>query len=163
MLNRRRFMIALTLPLAGCSYRPLYGRGGRTDVSANLASIAIEEQNTRAGQLLRNELLSTMSPPGADAPQQYRLKLVVTDAASYVSRLPDQPVDRWRYRITSSYELKDTKTGKIVTQGSSQSAVSFDVVREPVSDRQARDAAMRRAAIDLGQDIRLRLSAFLAR
>jgi LPS-assembly lipoprotein len=165
MPDRRTILLSLTLPFAsGCGYRPLYSKvDGGPDVAAALANISVQEQKTRPGQLLRNELLSSMSPAGTGGTNQYLLRIAVIENASFVSRLPDQPVDRWRYRLDTTYELVDVKLGRVATRGSSQSAVSFDTVREPVADRQARNTAMSRAAVELGQDIKLRLAAFLSK
>ena len=113
-----------------------------------------------------------MSPPGQRAETRYRLKLAVKEGQSFVSSLPrrkldavnySRPVERWRYKLSASFSLHDLQTSGLATKGSSQSVVAYDVVREPIADLQARDAAMSRAAIELGQDIRLRLAAFLAR
>ena len=58
----------LSLALAGCGYRPLYGNVAGSNngtVVQKLADISIEEQPTRAGQLVRNELISTMGGGGS--------------------------------------------------------------------------------------------------
>jgi LPS-assembly lipoprotein len=164
MIIRRQVLLACAAAaLAGCGYRPLYSSvDGKEGVATKLAGIGIPEQRTRYGQLVRNELLSAMSPPGESAPARYHLALIVRESDSYVSRLPSQPVDRRRYRLSASYELLPVEGKKSVSRGSTFAAVSYDTVREPISDLQARNAAMQRAAIELAQDIRLRLSAFLS-
>jgi LPS-assembly lipoprotein len=161
MKTRRDFLAVGLLGLAGCSYRPLYG--GSSGVEGTLAGIAVDEQKTRAGQLLRNELLSVISPPGVRDATRYRLLLDVSERETSVSALPNEPVIRRRVIVACRYQLTELSTGKTTTKGASQSAVGFDTVREPIADLQARKAALERAAIDVAQDIRMRLSAYFAR
>lgn len=163
MPTRRTCLAALALTLGGCSYRPLYSGGSTGPVAGRLSGIAVVEQRTRAGQLLRNELISAIDPPGPGRETQYRLSLEVKEREIFVSSLPKEPVTRKRLSLIARYALVDLSTGKTVSQGSSQSAVGFDTVREPIADLQSRNAAMQRAAIEAAQDIRLRLSAFFAR
>lgn len=164
MTSRRDVLLSsfATLLLTGCGYRPLYSRNGDgTDVAAKLAGIDVQEQKTRAGQLVRNELLSSMSPPGESGTTRLQLKLKVRESVTRVSHLPSSPLDRKRFNLTVGYLLTDLQ-GKTVNQGSSQSTVAFDTVRQPVADLQARDTAMQRAAIEVAQDIKLRLAAYLS-
>ena len=53
------YLIVASL-LAGCSgYHALYGKGpGGLGVTSELATVSVPEQHTRAGQLVRNDLLT---------------------------------------------------------------------------------------------------------
>ena len=64
--------------------------------------------------------------------------------------------------MSAHFELYDTASGKSLNSGNSFSNVEFDVINVPVSDLSAADNARARAAKELGQDIKLRLSAILA-
>jgi len=152
-------MIA-ALSLSACgTYRPLYGKGpDGVNVAASLASMSVQEQHTRAGQLLRNELLDG----SASGQQRYALSLVVTEKVIDVATLSSSSATRRRYNLSAHYELIDTQSSKPVTSGESFSNVEFDTVNVPVSDLQAADNAKARAAKELGQDIRLRLAAFIS-
>ncbi|MEP6828440.1 MAG: LPS assembly lipoprotein LptE [Aestuariivirga sp.] len=153
--------LLLCLTLAACgTYRPLYGkRPDGTSVAESLSSMAVQEQHTRSGQLLRNELLDgTQSGAG----QRFTLKLDVTERVIYVASLSSSSAARKRFSLTAYFELFDAKSDKSATAGDSFSNVEFDTVNVPVSDLQAEDAARSRAAKELGQDIRLRLATFLA-
>ena len=147
--------------LAACgSYRPLYGKGPSGEgVSGALASVSVPEQHDRAGQLLRNELLTSMSSNGQ---QKYVLKLVLTEKTIDVSVLSASNLHRKRYSLTAQYELVETSSGTISSSGSSFSNVSYDVVRQPVADLQAANNAEQRAAGELGQDIRQRIAAYFS-
>jgi LPS-assembly lipoprotein len=145
--------------LSGCAYRPLYGTStANGDVAAVLKSITVVEQSTRVGQILRNELISSFG--GANGGGTLLLNLKVGESRVGVSSLGT--VTRQRYRVSAGYILSDASGGKELTRGSSISAVSFDMVLEPVADLQSAEAARSRAAREVAQDIKLRLAAFLA-
>ena len=151
----------LCLSLSGCgAYRPLYGKGpDGTSIATSLNGLSVVEQHTRAGQLLRNEILDGL---GSGAVQRYGLKLDVTESTSVVAALSALSSTRKRYNMSAHFELYDSTSGKSLNSGSSFSSVEFDVVNVPVSDLSAADNARSRAAKELGQDIKLRLAAFLA-
>lgn len=154
------FLIAgLALGVAGCGYRPLYGKTQTSaSVAAELSEIAVAEQSTRAGQLVRNELISSFGPGGS----RYLLKINVVEKTQVISSVSKSVVDRHRYRLNVEYQLVDTGSGKDVASGKSFSNVSYDTVEEPVADIQAADTARERAAKELAQDLKIRLSAFFA-
>jgi LPS-assembly lipoprotein len=151
----------LCLALAGCgAYRPLYGKGpDGTSIATSLSGLSVAEQHTRAGQLLRNEILDGS---GSGAVQRYGLKLDVAEHTSDVAALSSTLGTRKRYNMSAHFELYDTASGKSLNSGSSFSNVEFDVINVPVSDLSAADNARSRAAKELGQDIKLRLAAILA-
>ena len=70
------YCLVVLLSLTGCGYKPLYSSGsdGR-GVVASLSSIAIQETHSRAGQLVRNSLLSSMRPASAAGDDLYKLIL----------------------------------------------------------------------------------------
>lgn len=154
------FAAALALGLAGCSHKPLYGRDASgNSVASALGEVAIDDQKTRAGQLLRNELISSFG--GSGSASRYVLKMDVTEKTQPVSSVAFAPTKRLRYRLSTKYALLDA-SGQALTEGSSFSAVPYDTIDEPVADIRAAENARDRASRELAQDIRLRISAFLA-
>jgi len=148
----------LFLSLSGCSgYKPLYGTASGT-VAADISALAVEEQHTRAGQIIRNELLDGVKPGAA----RYNLKLVVTEKLIDVATLSSRLGSRRRVALSVHYDLIDTNGVKSLTSGDSFSNVEFDTINQPVADLQAAEDAKRRAGKELGQDIRLRIAAFLS-
>ena len=146
--------------LSGCSgFRPLYGTAsGGGSVAADMSSLAVEEQHTRGGQILRNVLLDGVKPGQA----RFALKLQVTERVINVASLSSTLGSRSRYALTVHYELIDSASGKSLTTGDSFSNVEYDIINVPVSDLQAADDARMRAGRELGQDLRLRIAAFLS-
>jgi LPS-assembly lipoprotein len=157
------YCVVVLLSLAGCGFKPLYSSGsdGR-GVVASLSSIAIQETDTRAGQLVRNNLLSTIRPAGTAGDNRYKLVLnpEVTQSTLVDRSIPG--VKRIRLRLTVTYQLIETGSGAEVNSGKTFSAVSYDIIREPVADLQAEANATSRAAKEVASDIHTRLAAYMA-
>jgi LPS-assembly lipoprotein len=157
-MNRRTALKSMmALPLAGCGFRPLYGQkdGG---AAVDLSLVSVVEQNNRPGQLVRNELLRAMTGTG----DRYAVRLAVTEKERLKSSLTGTQTVRYDLTLNGKYELVDSRSGKSLSKGGSFSTVSYDIVREPLADMQARDAAAKRAAIELANDIRLRVAVYFS-
>jgi LPS-assembly lipoprotein len=151
--------LSASLLLSGCSYRPLYGGGSDgKGVAVALSGITVEEQKTRAGQVVRNNLISSFGGNGSN----FILRLAATEKTRSVSSLSDQNVVRYRLNLNVRYELVDAKSGKTLTAGSSFSNVSYDTVEQPIADLRAAEDARERAAREVAEDVRLRLAAFFS-
>jgi len=149
--------------LAGCGYRPLYGSSPENPgVAAQLSSVVIREATTRTGQIIRNDLISSLQPGNGGAPERYTLSLTPEVRSTAVIDKPQPVTTRESLNLTVSYELTDQKTGNVVHQGKTFSQVSYDVVRQPFADKQAEADATARAAHEVSADIRTRLAAYFA-
>jgi LPS-assembly lipoprotein len=157
------YCLVVLLSLTGCGYKPLYSSGsdGR-GVVASLSSISIQESDSRAGQLVRNSLLSSMQPAGTAGDNLYKLVLSPELAQSTLVDRSIPGIKRIRLRLSVSYQLIETGSGSEVNSGKTFSAVSYDIIREPVADLQAESNATSRAAREVAADIHTRLAAFMA-
>ena len=155
-------LMVAALVLAGCGYRPMYGSSATSPgVAGSLSSISIPEPTDRTGQLIRNELISSMQTGRGE--DKYMLNLTTTLADNGVILDKQPSVGRQAILITTSYELVDRSTGKILTKGTTFARVPYDVVRQPFADMQAQKDATERAAREVGADIRTRLAAYFAK
>lgn len=155
-------VMVAALVLAGCGYRPMYGSSATSPgVAGSLSSISIPEPTDRTGQLIRNELISSMQTGRGE--DKYMLNLTTTLADNGVILDKQPSVGRQAILITTSYELVDRSTGKILTKGTTFARVPYDVVRQPFADMQAQKDATERAAREVGADIRTRLAAYFAK
>ena len=154
------FLISCSVGLSGCTgLRPLYGSSGTNgSVAADISFLAVAEQHTRSGQIVRNQLLDGVKP----GQSRYNLKLDVTERVIDVASLPSTLGSRKRYALSAHYELIDGVGGKSISSGDSFSNVEFDTINQPVADLQAADDARDRAGRELGQDLRLRIAVFLS-
>jgi LPS-assembly lipoprotein len=171
MIMRRRFhrfpalaaILAACLVLAACGFQPLYGtRVDGSSASRDLASVSVAEQPTRLGQLIRNELLSTIAPAGQQGADRYVLELRPQAAEEVSIRDFDTGVLRRSFRIEVAFRLSETGINGELYSGRSFSQASYDRTGTPFSDMQARITAEERAAKEVGADIATRLAAFFA-
>ena len=153
--------------LAGCSdVRPLYGTNGQTyseSVNGHLADIEIPEPKSRVEQLVRNDLLSAMSAPGAQGNGRYTLSLVVAERVSSAYIETNSEISRKLLQLNVSYTLSDQTTRKAIHTGKTFSEVSYDRITSEFANMQARTDARERAAGEVARDIRTRLAAFFVK
>lgn len=171
MMTHRRFTRVLTLAIslaaclivAACGFQPMYGiRADGTSATTELASVAVVEQSTRLGQLIRNEILSTIAPVGQQAAPQYVLDLLPRAAAEVMVRDFDTGVLRRSFKIEVAFRLRETGVDGDLYAGRTFSQAAYDRTDTPFADRQARIAAEERAAKVVGADISTRLAAYFA-
>ncbi len=151
--------------LQACAeFRPLYGTNGAEDslVVTELSNVEIPPAKGRLGQLIRNNLISTMSPPGQEGSGKYQLiiKPASNDFDVTVERNTD--ISRKSFRLNVRYALRDNQSGRRIYSGSTFSEVNYDKVTSEFTNLQARNNARERAAMEVSRDIRIRLSAFFS-
>jgi LPS-assembly lipoprotein len=154
--------LALAMLVSGCSnVHPLYGESNDSStVVADLASVAIPEPDTRLGQLVRNDLISTMRPAGTARPDRYTLALdIKSQEDKTIESATANRVLRRTIRLNVFFALHEQGTGKILYQGKTFSQASYDQVGQSFADLQAKDNAVERAAHEVSLDIRTRLAA----
>ncbi|HKI74153.1 MAG TPA: hypothetical protein VJ998_05900, partial [Pseudomonadales bacterium] len=119
--------IALTL-LSGCGFKPLYGTSDLVgeSMSSKLASVNIPEQPTRAGQLIRNAILSVIAPAGTRSGTDYRFDMTPKTSEEDSVEAQNTDVLRRSYRLTVAFDLVDVASGKSVYSGKTFSYVSYD-------------------------------------
>jgi LPS-assembly lipoprotein len=154
------FLVAASVVLAGCNARPLYGtQADGKGVAVAMSGIAVDEQKNRAGQIVRNNLISSF---GAGGGSRYILRMVPEEKTIEISSLSTQKLNRYRYNLKIKYELADAKSGETVSSGASFSNVSYDTVEQPIADLRAAENARERAAREVAEDVRLRLAAYFS-
>jgi LPS-assembly lipoprotein len=167
-MRRVGAVIACLMPAllaAGCSnIHPLYGESGDSStVVAELASVAIPEPQTRLGQIVRNDLISTMRPAGAAGPDRYSLAIDIrSQEDKTIESATANRVLRRTIRLNVSFALAEPATGKVLYSGKTFSQASYDEVGQSFADLQARTNAVERAAHEVSLDIRTRLAAHFA-
>ena len=151
--------------LSACGFSPLYGEregGARTDAElAQIQVIAIEDGRT--GYDLYNALIDRLSPYGEPQDPDYQLRLRLREQRDGVAIERDASITRYNYRLTASYQLIDIRSGNTVHEGQSRSIASYNVVDSQFATLTAQRDAEERAAIELSEDIKLRLAIFFDR
>lgn len=149
--------------LGGCGFKPLYGvssDGGR--IAAELAYVGIPERRDRLGQLIRNKLLSTMSPPGGPTAEKYILEFSPAPDTNDLVIESNADISRRLYKLSVEYRLIDKSSNKVVHQGKTFSHVAYDRVTSEFANIQAETNVRERAAFQVADDIRTRLAAYFS-
>ena len=154
-------LLVVALALGGCGYHPLYGTSADgSGVTATLASVSIPEATDRVGQIIRNDLISTMrSGTGED---RYALLIKPMVRTSSVIDQLQPAVTRQSLTLSASFDLVDKVSGVTLHSGKTFSQASFDVIRQPFADMQAQTNATERAAHEVSADIRTRIAAYFS-
>jgi LPS-assembly lipoprotein len=157
------FLLLGAILLQGCGYQPLYAtRADGSSVSQDLASVSVEMQSTRLGQLVRNEIVRSIRPAGGAAPDRYVLKLAATGNSQTLVDTSDTVHRRLAYNLTTNFQLIDISSQKPIFSGRAFSRVPYDRLNASFTNVQARVNAEEQAAQQVGQEVRLRVAAFLA-
>ncbi len=151
--------------LQGCNnVRPLYGTNGAEEsaVVTELSNIDIPLPKSRVQQLIRNNLISTISPPGQKGNGKYQLVISPASNEFDVTIERNTDVSRRSYRLNVSFVLRSGRSGQRLFSGKTFSEVSYDKVTSEFANLQAKTNAKKRAAKEVSRDIRTRLAAYFA-
>ncbi len=155
------------LLLGGCGdggFRPMYGGAafGGAGASEKLAQVDISTIPGRVGQQLRNEFIYQSSGGGARPEPIYRLEIAVRE--SVTSTLIDQTGDSRGqvYNLDAAFKLVRIADSQVVMEGKSYSRAAFDRFSSIYSNVRAREEAETRAAKTIAEELRTRISAYVA-
>ena len=171
--------------LGGCGFHPLYGKSSVSEhsadapVDAQLALIKVDpvtskrnpdpfqngfeaDYDARTGQLLHNYLRDGFTPKGQGGPVAYRLAIEIRESVDRTLTIDNDETTREDLGVSAAYELTDAK-GTVLVKDNSRIITSYDVTNEPFNDISVRKDARQRAAEQLGELIKTRLSVFFTK
>jgi len=164
MPARRTALVALLLaPLGACTVRPLLRQTQDAGVRERLAAVEITGLDGRLGQLVRNALLDELNPGSDSAPPRYRLAVRLRRATSALAIQLDNTITRYNLTLTARYRLLDADTNRVLFRSAVRRIASYNVRRAPYATLAAELDAERRAARELGNEIRTQLAVQFAR
>jgi len=150
------------LGLAGCGFEPLYGRRNRPAI-ARLAAVKIDRIPDRIGQVLRNELLSRMSPAGEAARPLYRLQITVSQSSAALAIQPDDSITRFNLRLTARFRLYEIASGRLLYKDATTAVGSYNAVQSDFANLSAERDTATRAAEAASQEITTLLALYFSR
>lgn len=158
-------VLAPLLSACGSSgFRPLYGSAslGGASADARLAKISYSTIPGRVGQQIRNEMI--FNSTGGGTQQQPDMKLEVQIAENVTSTLVriDGDSSSQIYNLTARFNLIRLSDNAVVLSGTSYARAGFERYQSIFSNVRAREDAENRAAKVIGEDLKARLSAYLA-
>ncbi len=163
--SRRTFLLGAALaPLAGCGFRPVYGRrddaGG---LAEDLRAIRLPDAGSRLGYELRQGLAAELNPTGTPTLERYRLAYTLTRASEGLAVQLDAVVTRVDRIVGASYVLHDLSDDRVLYRGRVERTASYNVRGEPFADRIADQDADSRAVRELAVAMRQQLVAYFER
>lgn len=166
MLERRRQVLgwlALAMPVAGCGFRPVYGRvGDSAGAVGDLAAIHVALIPERPGQLLRLALQERLERGGTGVGYRYELRVALNIDDQGIAIQRDNSVTRDRLIAAADFTLfaNDPLRPTLLT-GSARKVDGFDQINQEffAADLE-RDAIVRRLTEGLADQISLQLAAY---
>lgn len=179
-------LLAAAPLLAACGWKPMYGNASTTPsgngtVDANLAAISVKEPiwernaapfgdqasagrakyDARTGQILHNALRDGFNPYGQPSTPAYNLTIELSEKITATVTADSGDARREDLLLSANYLLVDSK-GKELLHEKARSILAYTILREPYQDLIARNDARDRAARQLAEQIKLRVSSYFA-
>ncbi len=155
------------LALGACNIRPLYGTspaGTQAEIN-ELRTIYIPPLKTRAGQVLRNELLFAFAADSLPGPLHvYELAISLNRSSSELIVVQHRGAPQSQaLQMRVAYRLTETKSGVVVHKGNSFAQASWNWSGQRFANERAERDAETRAAKVIAEDLRTRIAAQFAR
>ena len=154
---KKSIIIALTLFLTGCGFKPLYqAEGGNSEmVLTKLASIDIAPIPERLGQIMRNRMLDLF---GTTSTPDYSLKVIISDEIEGYGFRSDAAVTQEQVTMTAVIVLSELSNGNAEYETTLRARTSYDVVLSDFATYSQREDAKRRLVEDLAEQLHRRLA-----
>jgi LPS-assembly lipoprotein len=163
------FVVAATLVLSACGFRPLYGTSSIPEGAANaFAAVRIEpipptNDSDRIGYLVSGALDEALHKPGLNAEARHVLKVSLADERRGLAIQDDASITRYNYRLSADWMLVAIGSDTPVTKGMAQTTASYNVVDSEYATLVARKDAEERAAREIAEQIKLKIAVALGK
>jgi LPS-assembly lipoprotein len=156
--------LGMGAPLAGCGFRPLYGRANTdaagVSVDQQMAGVSIGPIANRDGQQLHNALRDRFSPLGQPSYAPYSLDVnLITRTYGALSRR-DLSATRRNVEMSAFYSLRDI-SGNVVMTDRAMITTGYDEFDDPLNDISSLNDAVRRSTLQIADQIHTRVAVFL--
>jgi LPS-assembly lipoprotein len=157
-----RRLLVLTLLLAGCGLKPLYGGGGAGPVAQSLRSVAVAPIEGRAGWLVRTALEDRLGVPRGEA-ARYRLEILLDDDITGFGIRSDDAVTRERRTLRARYRLVEAAKGTVLLDATAGSDAGIDAVGSEYATVAAEQTALERLSQEIADQIVTRVALYARR
>ncbi len=130
MAKKTLLALLFCLIISSCGFQVIYREGeadNKTSYEQELATIRIQKDSGRLTQELRNALKDTFNPDYIEEEPKYILVLNMVKGVGGTFITATGASGRNRVNLTIDYQLKDAKTGEIVSIGSTVVNDNYDV------------------------------------
>ncbi len=162
----RAFVVVVVLGLGptGCGFHPLYGRpdvAAKEGPSAEMAAIRVDMIADRAGQKLRNELVSRFNPRGEPVAARYVLSVKVDETLVGLATSQDGTATFAELTLGAAFTLRGSGTN-VGTSGMAQAVVSSNFLgaryASVAAERDAEDRAIAEVADKITSEVAVYLN-----
>ena len=157
----RTTVIALLAVVSACGFRPLHAPGGGA-VPSVLAKFDVAPIPDRLGQVVRNHLVESLTPRGSPIAAKYRVVVSLQLSKEALAIARDDSATRFNVSLEATYELLLVSSGDIVLKGTVRSVSAYNVVSSDYANVVAERDAELRAAREVSDEVKTRLSVYLA-
>lgn len=154
----------LALGPVGCGFQPMYARTGpqASPVVAELAGVRVAGIEDRNGQILRNALVSRMTPLGEPSRSTHTLEVILNQTRENLAERDDGKASLGRLFISATFRLTEYQGETVVLSGTSRSVVSYRLLGPTYGSTAVERDAEKRALGDLAEDIRTQVATYFA-
>jgi LPS-assembly lipoprotein len=149
--------------LAGCGFKPVYGvnsAGKSPSAKQQFAAIEIPPLDNRLGQQMRNMLIDSLHPSGADTDYRYKLQVGVTEAVVNLGLQQNSTSTRGQVRLTVKYALIDNSSGKVVLKETLRTSTGYNILINQFSSVLSQDDAEIQGLQQIADDMTLHLAMY---
>lgn len=161
MFYKNLFFLTLFF-LSACGFSPMHRLSDNRQTSSLTEQIGIAGIPNYEGWLLRQNLQDNLNPEKTGGSKKYLL-VVNLRAPTYTDQSiqGDNFASRETVRISASYTLKETETGKVILQDSTAATGAYNIVKEPYATNVARNRLREDLVKIIGDNISLRVISFM--
>ena len=141
--------------LAGCGFRPVYGRGVGTGGGALFGAVTVDAPRGELGFRLKESLLRRFGPPESGAP----LTLSVTPEVKTEGLAVTQTDAVTRYNLTMTVDYRLTRGGTLLESGVADAIAAYNATASQYATLVSRREVEARAASEVADKIVKRLAA----
>lgn len=150
------------LSSASCGFKPLYGHRASAVSQQALTEVRLAPLHDRVGQLVHIRLSKSMHPKGRARKPVWELAIKLTTQTVDLGIRKDETATRANLTLTAKFALNYIATGKAAFKGRSVITVSYNILESQFGTISSRNDATRRAANELGENIKTRVALFLS-
>jgi len=155
----RKFLLipVICLLSASCGFHPVYGKTETNNVSAQLASVRVENIPGREGQILENRLTDLLNPGNTGAAPAYSLRITLKNQRSELGINRNLRVTRYDVIPNVDYSLVTLADNKEVDSGHITIKSSYNRTTSEFATYVAEQNAAQLADQEMAEELRSRL------
>jgi LPS-assembly lipoprotein len=158
--------LVATALLGGCGFHPMLATrsdqssvSDKSSVSDELTSIKVNQIEGRSGQVLRNDLVTALTPRGEPSRPNYTLIMRIEEPQRNLAFQRNNSVSFVGYSMVAYWTLLD-KNGASVLSTASSSTLNYALSNSQYATAVSADNTRDLVALDIAQDIRNKLAQY---